>query len=155
MSHTSEHSRHPQVVVIPGDRVCCIWEDGSFFDGTKWSGDAALYASLSKDNGETWTKPERITFVNAPNGGATHTKSYACGSRVHLAWTDAPEGAGGPQAAYYMTSPDGGTTWEAPERLTSASDGACLGQAVAGTESYAIVLVSKSGALHYRRRPLS
>ena len=154
MSHTGKHSRHPQIVATPGGRVCCIWEDGAFLDGTKWSGDPALYASLSEDNGETWTKQERITFINAPNGAATHSKSFACGSRVHLAWTDRPEGDDGPQAAYYMTSPDGGTTWEKPERLTLASDGDCLGSAIGGTESYAIALIKESDTICYRRAKL-
>jgi len=42
--------------------------------------------------------------VNAPNGWAAHPKSHACGSRIGLAWTDAPEGAHGHGAAYYTAS---------------------------------------------------
>ena len=154
MTSTPTHSRHPQIVATPGGQVCCIWEDGSFFTGTKWEGDAALYASVSRDNGETWQEPRRLTFANAPKGWATHSKTYACGSRIHLAWTDSPDGTDKPQAAYYMTSPDGGLTWEAPERLTLASDGDCGGAAVGGTESYAIVLVGKSDTLSYRGRDI-
>ncbi|MBI3875080.1 MAG: exo-alpha-sialidase, partial [Verrucomicrobia bacterium] len=48
---------------------------------------AALFRSA--DNGQTWGAKQRITFVNAPNGWATHSKSWAYGSTVHLAWTDA------------------------------------------------------------------
>lgn len=152
MSRTPEHSRHPQVVATAGGTVCCIWEDGQVLAGSRMVGDPALYAAVSRDNGGTWGKPQRITYVNAPGGFATHPKAYACGARVHLVWTDSPEGIGRPSAAYYMTSPDGGLTWGEPERLTSASDGECGGAAVGGTESYAIVLIGISDTLCYRRR---
>jgi len=155
MTSTPYHSRHPQIVATPGGRVCCIWEDGSFVTGTRWEGDAALYAAVSDDNGKTWQEARRLTFANAPHGRATHSKSYACGSRIHLAWTDSPDGTDKPQAAYYMTSPDGGLTWESPERLTTASDGSYGGAAVGGTDSYAIVLVGKSETLSYRRRDIT
>ena len=51
-----------------------------------------------------------------------------------------------------MTSPDGGLTWEQPERLTLASEGNWWGEAVGGTGSYAIVLMRKPDVLFYRRR---
>jgi hypothetical protein len=155
MTNTPTHTRHPQIVAMPGGRVCCIWEDGQVFDGKKWGGDAALYAALSDDNGRTWKPSRRITSINAPNEWATHSKAYACGSRIHLAWADSPEGVHHPHAAYYMTSPDGGVTWEPPERLTAPSDGAAWAQAVAGTESYAVAVISLGDTLHYRRREMN
>ena len=154
MSHTPTHTRHPQVIAT-GRTVCCIWEDGQVFDGVKtWSGDPALYAAVSTDNGKTWGKPRRITRINAPNGWATHAKSFACGTRIHLAWTDWPERPSGQRATYYMTSPDGGLTWDPPQRLTAPNDGDCWAAGVAGTEAYAIVLVSRGDTLLYRRRKL-
>ena len=151
MTNTLTHTRHPQIVATKQRRVCCIWEDGQSFDGKRWSGDPGLYAALSADNGQTWDAPRRITFVNAPHGWATHAKAFALGSRIHLAWTDAPDGTQESRAAYYMTSRDGGLTWGTPERLTSPSDGETWAQAVTGTESYAIVVVSRSDRLSYRR----
>src|SRR5437899_1727804 len=91
MSHTPTHTRHPQIMATPGV-VCCIWEDGQIFKNGKAEGDPALYRAVSTDNGETWSKPQRITFINAPSGWATHSKSYAYGSTIHLAWTDGPNG---------------------------------------------------------------
>jgi Neuraminidase (sialidase) len=158
MNDTPYHSRHPQMITTSGGRVCCLWEDGQYHDGKNWLGDAALYVSLSDDQGQTWTRSKRITFVNAPNAWATHPKTYASGSRVHLVWTDSPEGPHGPQAAYYMTSPDGGATWENPEQIaiaTEANPHDVHGQGVAGTETYAVALISESGGLHYRRRDLA
>jgi len=154
MTNTPTHTRHPQIVAMPGGRVCCIWEDGQVFDGKKWGGDAALYAAVSDDNGATWKPSHRITSVNAPKEWATHSKAYASGSRIHLAWADSPEGVRNPHAAYYMTSPDGGVTWEAPERLTAPADGAAWAAAVAGTESYAIAGISLGDTLHFRRREI-
>ena len=46
MNDLPYHSRHPQIVTTSGGQVCCLWEDGSYHDGTNWLGDAALYASL-------------------------------------------------------------------------------------------------------------
>ena len=155
MTDTPTHSRHPQIVATPGNRVCCIWEDGQTFDGVGMVGDPALYAAVSTDNGETWRKIERITAVNAPNGFATHAKTYAFGSRVHLTWQDAPEGPEKPPAVYYMTSVNGGLTWEAPDRLTEPSEGNWETGAVVGTESWALVEMMKGSDLWYCRRDLT
>jgi hypothetical protein len=155
MTNTPTHTRHPQIVATPGGRVCLIWEDGQVFDGKKWGGDAALYAAVSDDNGRTWRPARRITAVNAPHEWATHSMAYACGSRIHLAWTDSPEGLGHPQAAYYMTSADGGLTWGDPERLTAASDGAVWAGPAAGTDSYVVAIISKGDTLFHRRRAIA
>ena len=138
--------------------MCCLWEDGQYHDGTNWLGDAALYVSLSDDQGQTWTESKRITFVNTPNAWATHPKTYASESRVHLVWTDSPEGPQGRQAAYYMTSPDGGAMWEDPEQIaiaTEANPRNVHGQGVGGTETYAVALTSEADGLYYRRRDLA
>ena len=154
MTNTPTLAHHPQIVATPDGRVCCIWEDGQSWTGERWVGDPALYASVSSDNGRTWGATRRITHVSAPNGWATHAKSYACGSRVYLAWTDAPEGIANPRAAYFMSSPDGGVTWSAPERLTQASEGACWAGAVAGTQSCAIAVVARDDTLRCCRREI-
>lgn len=143
---------HPQIVATEVGRVCAIWEEGQVFDGVHWSGDPALVSSMSDDHGQTWSDPRRITFINAPHGWATHAKAHACGSRVDLAWTDAPGGPEGPRAAYYMASRDGGLTWEAPQRLTSPGDGDCSPESVGGGEEAAFVAIARAGALYCRRR---
>ena len=59
--------------------------------------------------------------------------------------TISPEDSNGRQAAYYMTSADGGVSWESPEQLllaTEANTHEVWAQGVAGTESYAIALIS-------------
>ncbi len=146
---------HPQIVAVPGGQVCLIYEMGLRFDLTTktWSGDSALYVRLSRDNGATWDKAKRITFVNAPNGRATHSKAYVSGSRIHLVWTDASgtDPAQKASSAYYITSPDGGLTWGEAQRLTSAADGEAGGSGVAGTESYAVVLINRGETIYYRR----
>lgn len=144
---------HPQIVAGEHGRVCAIWEEGQTFDGAQWSGDPALHARVSDDGGDTWSDCQRLTFINAPDGWATHAKSHACGSRIDLAWTDAPEGRDGPRAAYYMASTDGGGHWGPPERLTSAADGNCQAEAVGGGSSAAMVVIARAGELYYRRGP--
>lgn len=152
MTRTPTHTRHPQIVATDQGVVCCIWEDGQVFDGAKWSGDPALYASVSTDHGKSWKAPRRITSINAPHGWATHAKAYSSGRTAYLAWTDAPEGPDRPRAAYYMTSPDGGVTWQEPERLTDASEGEWWAAGVAGADSYAVAVMNDSNALSYQVR---
>ena len=155
LTNTRTHTRHPQIVATSGSQVCCIWEDGQVFNGTGMVGDPALYAAVSSDDGKTWGETQRITRINAPNGFATHAKAYICGPRVHLTWQDAPEGPTKPKAIYYMTSADGGLSWEPPERLTQESDGTWETGAVVGSESWALVVMGNGRDLAYRRRDLS
>jgi hypothetical protein len=155
MTDTPTHTRHPQMVATLGNRVCCIWEDGQVFDGRGMVGDPALHAAVSTDDGATWGEPRRITTINAPHGFATHAKAHAFGSRVHLTWQDAPEGAQNPLAIYYMTSANGGLTREIPERLTQTPDGVWETGAVVGTESWALVEMMKRAHLWYRRRDIT
>ncbi len=155
MSRNPWHSRHPQILAAPGGRACCIWEDGMAWDGrtsTGWSGDGAMYAALSDDSGKTWAEPKRISFVNSPNGRATHAKSSATGARIYLVWTDAAEGSEAKpiraRAAYYAMSPDGGTSWSGAERLATGMHGDWAPDGVVGTESGAVVLLSGDGTMY-------
>lgn len=162
MSRNPWHSRHPQILTAPGGRVCCIWEDGMKWDGltsSGWSGDGAMCAAVSKDAGKTWAKPKRISFVNSPNGRATHAKSSARGARIYLVWTDAQEGSDArpirARAAYYTTSSDGGATWSAAERLAAGMHGDWAPNGVIGTESGAVVLLNRGETMYasLRRAP--
>lgn len=154
LTHTPTHARHP-LVAAQGGRVCCLWEDGQVFTGTRWGGDAALYACLSEDNGRTWGETRRLTRPLAQQGWATHSKLYAHGWRLHLAWADSPTGPGGPVAPFYMTSPDGGLTWTAPEQVFPGGATDCYAAGVVGTDSYALVTVSAPDGLHCVRRELA
>ena len=155
MSHNEWHSRHPQMMTGGGDCVCCVWEDGAIWDGktsSGWSGDGALYAAVSDDNGQTWNPPQRITAVNSPNGRATHAKSFAAGSRFFVGWTDAVEGAEHKpiraEAAYFTMSTDGGRTWSPAERLAAGLPGPWAVNAVAGDESRALAILTRQDTIH-------
>ena len=160
MSDTRAHSRHPQILATGGGRVCCIWEDGQrWLGGAKWAGDGAMYASVSTDNGRTWKAPRRITFVNRPNGRATHAKSFASGPTLHLTWTDALPGSAthpiGARASYYACSRDGGLTWGPAEPLAAGMHGQ-WGDAVAcGSEAGTVVLLSRGGVHYVTMRPIA
>lgn len=163
MSDSAAHARHPQIVTTPGGGVCLIWEDGQVWEGgLKWSGDAGMWAAVSKDNGLTWATPRRITFANTPHGHATHAKAYAAGRRIFLTWTDALPGAATAtepiraEAPYYTTSPDGGAT-RRPAELIPAGGPHGIGEAcaVSGTESWAIELLGRDGTMTVTTRPAS
>jgi hypothetical protein len=159
MTDTPWHTRHPQIGALPNGRVCCLWEDGTSWDGRTsggWSGDGALYAALSADNGTSWTAAKRFTFVNSPRGRATHAKSFAAGSRIFVVWTDALEGCSeepiSAWAAYFCSSADGGLTWGPAERLAAQRHGDWAAHAVAGTDSAAIVLLGVGASIHVASR---
>lgn len=156
LTHTPTHVRHPAIVADAGGHVCCLWEDGQIFDAGRVGGDAALYAAVSEDAGATWGPTRRLTFTGTPHSHATHSKSYAYGSRVHLAWADAPPGQDWQGlAAYYMTSPDCGLSWSEPERLTDpGKDGPSYADGVVGKDDWALVSCSPGEGLWYRRREL-
>jgi len=155
MTDTPWHTRHPQVAALSHGRVCCLWEDGTAWDGrtsSGWSGDGALYAALSSDNGASWQKAKRFTFVNSPRGRATHAKSFAAGSRIFVVWTAAEEGCSqepvGARAAYFCSSADGGLTWGPAERLAAKESGDWASHGVAGTDSAAIATVGVGMSIH-------
>jgi len=159
MSRTPWHSRHPQIMTGGGDRVCCVWEDGAIWDGktsSGWSGDGALHAAVSNDNGQSWQPPQRITTVNTPNGRATHAKSFAAGSRLFVGWTDAAEGEIHhpirAEAAYFTMSADGGLTWSPAERLAVGQPGTWAVNAVVGDESSAIALLNQGEVIYASTR---
>lgn len=149
MNDTPYHSRHPQIVTTSEGQVCCLWEDGQYHDGSSWLGDAALYITFRwpwADLDQTKT----YHIINASNGQATHAKSYASGSCIHVVWTDSSGDSHRSQAVYYMLSPDGGVTWKNPEQLAIAAG--INAEGVAGTGTYAVALIGASGGLHYLRR---
>lgn len=155
MSRNERHSRYPQIMTAGSDRVCCVWEDGAIWDGdtsSGWSGDGALYAAVSNDNGRTWRPPQRFTTVNTPNGRATHAKSFTAGQRLFVGWTDAAEGGVHKpiraEAAYFTMSTDGGRTWLPAERLAADSHGQWAVNAVAGDQSRVIVLLNQGDTIH-------
>ena len=55
---------------------------------------------------------------------------------------------------YYTTSPDGGLTWQAPQRLASGLHGRWAPSAVGGTATCAVALLSRAGVLHVSTRPV-
>ncbi len=154
LTHTPTHARHPLVAADEQGRVCCLWEDGSFFDGTRWGGDAALYACVSQDGGGTWGETRRLTVSPMEQGRATHSKSYACGSRLHLAWADSRTGASGRLVPFYMSSPDCGLTWTEPEQLLEPAAEDRYPAGVVGTDAYALVTFGAGDTLYYLRRDL-
>ena len=75
-----------------------------------------IYYKKSTDGGLTWEPSVRLTN----RSGTSHRPSIAVrGGELHVVWFDGQ--APGEAEIYYDYSPDSGTTWKPPVRLTNAS----------------------------------
>ena len=126
---------HP--LLAGGGNVHVVWEAGG-----------RIHYRRSTDAGGTWADAVALT-----SGG---TAVYPCsleltGSVLHLIWPDKRHA--GLWEVYTKRSADGGLTWSAAERLADGQHGQWAPAAVAGTESSAIVLLSRSNVLYASIRP--
>ncbi len=108
----SPDTNHIRLTVGPGGSLYATWNEPA----TK----RALW-SWSRDNGQTWTRPQLVDPADA-GASCAHVGSTADGRLVML-WQGT--GSGRVPAFYYSTSPDGGHNWAPAEpalsRLTSSA----------------------------------
>jgi hypothetical protein len=96
-------------IALAGNVIHVTWVDTR--DGGNWE----IYYKRSTDGGSTWGADTRLT--NA--AGSSQDPSVAVSSNnVHVAWFDDRDGN---LEIYYKRSTDGGATWGADTRLTSAA----------------------------------
>jgi hypothetical protein len=102
--------------------------------------DWEIYTRRSTDGGRSWGPPLRLT--HAP--GISHRPSIvAAGDEVAVLWFD---GRDGNLEIYAKDSADGGRTWSADQRLTSApGDSQHVSVAAAGGELYAVWYDERDG----------
>lgn len=102
-------SSMPSVALDPLGRVYVAWAD-------RGTGNLDILVSRSADDGASWSAPVR---VNDNTTGDQWMPSLAVDPRgvVHAAWMDGRTGAWN---VYYANSTDGGATWSANVRVTTA-----------------------------------
>jgi phage terminase large subunit-like protein len=100
-----------------------------FYDDTP--GNNEIYYLRSLDGGATWSLPTRLTWTSAYS--ERPAMAIDSSNLIHVVWV---EGTPGNAEIYYLKSPDGGSTWSKPQRLTWTSG---------ASDSPAIAIDSKNG----------
>jgi hypothetical protein len=113
-------SMWPSVAVSEGS-VHVVWFDDR-------DGNQEIYYKRSTNGGVTWGEDTRLTEADFYS---EYPVVASAGPFVHVAWSDNRDGN---YEAYYKRSTDGGATWEADVRLTTAAQSStAMSLAVAGT----------------------
>ena len=118
------------VVSDGAGRVVVVWED-------EMKGGRLVYATASRDKGETWSTPVRVDDAKSRLSPAAPQVVFASG-RVIVVWTSAVTGSSPLVQVWSDVSTDGGLTW---------GEDVLLRQVDGGTASRAH-LVSDGSAAH-------
>jgi len=122
LTWSSGESSWPAMAVDSSDSIHIVWSDYT-------SGVSEIYYKRSTDDGLTWGPAKRLTWTSGSSGAPALAPGSA--NAVHVVWEDYTPGN---QEIYYMRSPDGGSTWGAPQRITWTS-----------TKSYTPAVAAGSG----------
>jgi len=109
LTWTAGDSGSPAIAINPEDHIHLVWSDGT-------PGNDEIYHKKSTDGGTTWSALKRLTWTSS----RSYTPAIVTGSgnTIHVSWYDETPGD---WEIYYRRSPDGGTNWEATQRLTWTS----------------------------------
>jgi len=112
-----------------------------------------IYIKTSADNGNTWGRSQKLSFLNA--GFAGHNAMVTAGSSVHVAWFDDRDTSN--REVFFRASTDAGATWS-PEENLSQAPGESTTPLLATTNQYlhAVWGDRRTGVLQvfYRRRAM-
>jgi len=109
LTWTPGHSFSPAIAVGSNNRIHVVWYDNT-------SGNYEIYYKQSTNGGTSWSAHKRLTWT----AGDSSYPAIATDSTqtIHVVWHDTTPGYAD---IYYRRSPDGGTTWNAVQRLTWTS----------------------------------
>jgi len=109
LTWTSGWSQYATLAIEGGGGIHLVWDDPT-------SGNPEVYHKRSQDGGATWSPIQRLTWTS----GGSYEPDMAIDSAGHVrvVWEDYTPGL---PDIYHKSSPDGGTTWSAVERITWTS----------------------------------
>ena len=131
-------------IAVSGSLVNVVWQESR--DGTF----PEIYYKRSTDGGLTWGADTRLTYNPA---WSVRPSIAVSSSLVHVVWYDERDGN---DEVYYKRSTDGGVTWEADTRLTSASaESLAPSIAVSGLFVHVVWCDERYGNkdIYYKRNP--
>jgi len=104
LSNNKGDSENP-ALAVDGSNLYVVWSDKTYWN-------SEIFFIRSANGGKTWKAPQRLTENNASSDSPAIAVS---GSNVYVVWSDFTPGN---VEIYLLRSTDGGTTWQAPQRLT-------------------------------------
>lgn len=124
-------SLEPQVVAS-GNDAFIAWFDGR-------SGAYDIYASGTRDGGDTWQPSVRVDGGNPGGGYSAHARLAYDGSVVYVAWEDSR--TGDHTDIYFARSTDGALTFEDDVRVDKGDD-------AGGSDSFAPAIAASEGYVY-------
>jgi len=108
LTWNSGSSEAPAVAVDSWGNIHVVWADD-----TPNPDEPEIYYKKSADGGTNWSANRRLTW----NSGKSVNPSIAVdpSGSLHVVWQDDTPGNGD---IYYLSSPDGGTTWTTAQRIS-------------------------------------
>jgi len=126
LTWNSGGSHRPSIAADPGSGIHVVWSDTSL-------GNEEILYKRSTNSGVAWGGIVRLTWNSGVSRDASITADSS--SRLHVVWNDGSYGA---HEIFYKRSPNGGTNWSTPERLTWNS----------GESWYADIAVDQVNGVH-------
>lgn len=96
------------VIAASASTVHAAWKDYR-------NGNPEIYYVQSRDNGDTWDTPQRLTFDDPRPTNIYDINIASDGTHVYLAWKDYRSGS---SEIFFKRSNDSGKTWDPEQRLT-------------------------------------
>jgi hypothetical protein len=128
LTWSSGWSQYPAIAIDSNDTLHLVWDDPT-------SGNAEIYYKKSTDRGATWSSMKRLTWTSGGSFGPDMAVDST--GHIHVVWEDFTPGL---PDIYHKSSPDGGTTWSAVERITWTS-GQSMSPAIAADSSGTVHVV--------------
>lgn len=107
ITNNAGNSKH-LTIAIDGPIVYLSWTDYT-------PGNGEIYFGKSSDGGATWQTAKRLT---SNSGESFNSRIAISGASVYLVWQDPTPGN---YEIYFRKSADGGSTWQAAQRLTKTA----------------------------------
>ena len=122
LTNNTGNSTNP-AIAVNGMNIYVVWKDDT-------PGNPEIYCKMSADGGYSWSAAKRLTN----NAGNSENSSIAVdGLNIYVVWQDdtiTADNTTGDSEINFRESNDGGSTWQAPQTLTSNA-GSSLSPAIA------------------------
>jgi len=109
LTFTNRSSYVPAILRDSNGDIHVVWHEDIF-------GNIEIIHKKSTDNGNTWSNPQRLTYITGESiYPAAAADAYG---GIYVVWEERTHGDG---EIYFKSSGDGGISWGAPKRLTWSS----------------------------------